>query len=187
MTQVAERTRGDVRWPVLLATFVVVLGLALVVQPVLGDSALLLLAGLPLAPAVLLWVPATRLLTSALAGLVAAALLYVVLWIAAAPTGFPSPYFGSPTAELNEVYGDPGSARLEVGVGTCGQDPVVTAEEQGRGGSSEIRLSSNEKVPRGGSDDCQDVSIVTLREPWNNRRVVDAATGEELEVRTDGD
>lgn len=82
-------------------------------------------------------------------------------------------------APVTEVYVRPDDRQLEVGVGTCNQDPQVTAVET----EAEVRLSSNEVLPRGASNDCQDVDIVTLDAPLGERKVIDEASGDEVRVR----
>lgn len=82
-------------------------------------------------------------------------------------------------APITEAYVRPDGAQLEVSVGTCNQDPRVTAVET----AEEVRLSSNEKLPRGGSNDCQDFDLVTLSAPLGDRPVVDEATGKEVRDR----
>ena len=184
MTQVVQapssaRSRGLTA----VISGLVVFGAGVAVQPVLEPP--------PLAPVLLsAFVGASVLLLllssgrgwghpiSAALGAVIAGLVYVVLWIAAAPTGFPSNTFGSSDAEILEVFLAPDGTRLEVGVGTCNQDPNVTAVET----ADEVRLSSNEKVPRGDSADCADADNVMLEQPLGERKVIDEATGKVLQV-----
>jgi hypothetical protein len=82
-------------------------------------------------------------------------------------------------APVTEVYVRPDDRQLEVGVGTCNQDPRVTAVET----DDEVRLSSNEVLPRGAGNDCQDIDIVTLDTPLGDRKVIDEASGDEVRVR----
>lgn len=79
-----------------------------------------------------------------------------------------------------EAYGDPGSTHLELGVDTCNRHPKVTAVES----ADEVRLTvTADKASRGGADDCQDGAHVTLKQPLDDRRVVDDATGEVIDVQ----
>lgn len=82
-------------------------------------------------------------------------------------------------APVTEVYVRPDDRQLEVGVDTCNQDPQVTVVET----EDEVRLSSNETLPRGAGDDCLDNDIVTLDVPLGDRTVIDEATGDEVRVR----
>ena len=171
------------RWPMVLISGLVSLGVAVVVQPVVQSPPLALVLLVTLTVLLVLLVRLRSLrrwshLISACVGVVAAVMAYLVLWVIAAPTGFPSGTFGSPDAPITLVYADPGSTRLEVGVGTCLQDPQVTAVET----ADEVRLSSNEKLPRGDSGDCADSSFVILAEPLGDRTVLDEATGKVVEV-----
>ncbi|QLQ10309.1 MAG: hypothetical protein HZY75_07820 [Nocardioidaceae bacterium] len=114
-------------------------------------------------------------------GVVAAGVIYLALWSLSALTGA-SPFgFGPSQAPILAVYGDPGSNKLVVDVGTCRQDPQVTASES----ATEIRLSSNEKRVDDGLD-CGDSASVVLKEPLGNRAVIDEATDQLLEVRPAG-
>jgi hypothetical protein len=103
------------------------------------------------------------------------ALAYVGSRVLADLTGF-----GSRDAPITEAYvTDRDSTRLDVGVGTCNQDPQVTAVET----ADEVRLSSNEEFPRGDSDACADYDVVALIRPLGDRTVIDEATGDVVDVR----
>jgi hypothetical protein len=82
-------------------------------------------------------------------------------------------------APITGVYVRSDGRQLEVGVGTCNQDPQVTVVET----EGEVRLSSNEVLPRGGSNDCLDHDNVTLDSPLGDRIVIDEASGDEVRVR----
>lgn len=90
-------------------------------------------------------------------------------WRVIAPEGAP----------ITGVHVRPDGRHLDVGVGTCNQDPQVTAVET----DNEVRLSSNEVLPRGGSDECMDNDSVTLKTPLGDRVVIDEATGNAVRVR----
>ena len=185
MSQVVQAPQPlRTRWLVAVVLGLTLFGVAVGVQPVIRPLILPLLAGLPAALVLLIAagrVPALRRwssFTAACIGVVAAALAYVVLYVMAAPTGFPSRTFGSPDAEISVVYVVPGTTELEVEVDTCNQDPHVTARET----ANEVRLRSNEKVPRGASGGCADGDRVTLDRPLGDRIVIDEATGKAVEV-----
>lgn len=82
-------------------------------------------------------------------------------------------------APITGVYLRPDGRELEVGVGTCNQSPQVTAVET----ADEVRLSSNEVLSRGGSDECLDNDTLTLEAPLGDRIVIDEATGDAVRVR----
>jgi hypothetical protein len=93
--------------------------------------------------------------------------------------GLPLAACGSETLVVNEIYGDPTSTQLEMGVSTCNRDPWVEIEET----SDEVRLTVHaEETSDTGSGDCQDGVKVTLEAPLGTRTVVDTATDEALEV-----
>ena len=81
---------------------------------------------------------------------------------------------------VTEAYGDPGSTDLALGISTCNRHPKVTAIESG----DEVRLKvTADKASGGGADACQDGAHVTLKQPLDDRRVVDDATGEVIDVQ----
>ena len=173
--------RSRVRWGLLLLWSALALGALILTQPVLGSMllALGLLCGLALA--LVFTGRATRRGSrgaAVMSGALVGALAYVALWVAAAETGFPGNWFGAPDAQVTAVYGEPGSTRLEVSVGTCNQEPRVTAVETGR----TVRIVTNEKVPRHSSGDCMDSDVIELEQPLGNRVVVDDSTGVQIEV-----
>lgn len=80
---------------------------------------------------------------------------------------------------LNEVFGEPGSAELELGVNTCNQNPRAEVEET----VTEVRISMvADEIDGDGAGDCSDGTRVTLDEPLRDREVIDNATGESVEV-----
>ena len=76
-----------------------------------------------------------------------------------------------------EVFGTADSAELEVSVSTCNAEPAVSAAES----SSEVRLTVRARQGRTGPE-CRDYALVRLDAPLGDRTVVDAASGEALEV-----
>jgi hypothetical protein len=76
-----------------------------------------------------------------------------------------------------EVFGTASSAELEVSVSTCNAEPAVSAAES----SSEVRLTVRARQGRTRTE-CQDHAWVRLDAPLGDRTVVDAASGEALEV-----
>lgn len=181
IARVEGSTESRLSWGTAGLSAVLVLGVLVVIQPALGWSPWGLVALLLL---LLLFVLARRVgkqspaLLAVAAGVALGGLAYVVLWITAASTGFPSNWFGSSDAPITAVYVEPGSKRLEVSVGTCNQQPQVTAIET----TEKVRLRSNEKVPRGSVDDCLDSDVVELDRPLGSRVVIDDATGEQIQV-----
>ena len=75
------------------------------------------------------------------------------------------------------VFGSADSTRLNVGVSTCNAEPVVTATET----SSEVRLVVHIRTRQSGTE-CLDGAFVDLSEPLGDRAVIDAETGETLEL-----
>jgi len=80
------------------------------------------------------------------------------------------------TGTVLEVYGDPGSARLELSIDSCNQGPEAEVHET----TTEVSLDVTVNDAGSSSDDCLDNVTVTLAEPLGDRRVI--ANGEHIAV-----
>ena len=90
---------------------------------------------------------------------------------------------GDTQVRIAEVGGEPGSARLGLGVASCNADPRVEVEET----ATQVRLGAFIRRPGllAAQDDCRDSVAVTLRSPLDGRVVVDTASGEVLVPTTE--
>jgi hypothetical protein len=77
---------------------------------------------------------------------------------------------------IREVYGEPSSRSLELGINTCNADLSVDVEEI----AEEVRLLVH--AENNTTADCRDGMRVTLDDALGSRRVIDDRTGEELRV-----
>lgn len=77
-----------------------------------------------------------------------------------------------------EVHGDAASTELVVSIDSCNQHPKVEADET----PTEVRLRVTADAETG--DDCIDIRTVTLNVPLGDRKVIDGASGDNLEVRS---
>lgn len=87
-------------------------------------------------------------------------------------------------AMLFEVFGEPDSRKVELGVNTCNKNPqaeVVATE-------AEVRIAIVFETREGdtGSGDCADSVKIVLDEPLGSRTVIDDATGEEVKILEPG-
>lgn len=96
--------------------------------------------------------------------------------VAAALAGLVLAGCGSSTIEIVEVFADPTSTRLELSVDSCLADPTVEAKETDR----EVRLTVTGDEASG--NDCLDSASVTLSKPLGDREVIDASTGESVQL-----
>ena len=74
------------------------------------------------------------------------------------------------------AYGLADSTRLELSVDTCGAEISVDVEET----ADEVRILA--ETEGGEKAECLDSTVVALDEPLGDRRVVDASTGDEVEL-----
>lgn len=86
---------------------------------------------------------------------------------------------GGEEPRILNIYGAPESTGLELVIDTCNQKPQVEIAES----PDEIHLTvTAAKVEGNGRNDCADNAEVNLAEPLGDRRVIDNATGESLDV-----
>ena len=84
---------------------------------------------------------------------------------------------GSDTPRVTEARGERGSTRLVLTADTCNAHPSAEVEES----ATEVRVLLRASRSWGDAD-CADSVAVDLATPLGARTVVDAATGERLEV-----
>jgi len=80
------------------------------------------------------------------------------------------------TGRVLEVYGDPGSAQVEVSIDSCNQSPEVEVHET----TTEVSLEATVDEAGSTGDDCLDSATLTLAAPLGDRRVI--ANGEQITV-----
>jgi hypothetical protein len=80
------------------------------------------------------------------------------------------------TGTVLEVYGDPGSTRVEVSIDSCNQNPEVEVHET----TTEVSLDVTVDEAGSSGDDCLDNVTVTLAESLGDRRVI--TNGEHIAV-----
>lgn len=124
----------------------------------------------------------TRMMALGFTGMIAASLL------AACGNDRHTDHVPTPTPEetvtqipINELYGLPWERQLEMGVGSCNNNPSVEAVET----QDEVQLTVTIIEEPSGLD-CQDGVEITLEKPLGDRRVRDTLTGEVLELRALG-
>ncbi len=78
-----------------------------------------------------------------------------------------------------EVFADPRSPRLEVSVNTCNQNPIVLMDESA---TRIVVTVEADEVEGSGRNDCRDGVEATLAQPLGDREIIDAATGEAVDV-----
>lgn len=74
----------------------------------------------------------------------------------------------------------PDGVTIEFGVDTCNADPDASVVE------SDTRVEVSITAKNDTTDDCRDHLIISLDSPLEGRELVDASTGETLEVRLAG-
>lgn len=87
---------------------------------------------------------------------------------------------GTTTVPITAVYGEPTSTSLELAVGTCNAQLKATLDET----ASTVKVNvEQEDTGEESGVDCQDALNVELSTPLAGRKVVDASTGETVEVQ----
>ena len=84
---------------------------------------------------------------------------------------------GADSPRITEVRGAHDSMRLVLTADTCNAHPSASVEES----TTEVRVLLRASRSWGDAD-CEDSVVVTLATPLGPRTVVDAATGEQVEV-----
>jgi hypothetical protein len=98
-----------------------------------------------------------------------------ILWVVVLACGVAS--CGADGTRIVDAYGLPDSSSLELSIDTCGATvKSVDVEET----AEEVRISV--ETEGGEGPECLDSTVAELDEPLGDRRVVDASTGNEVEV-----
>ncbi|MBT8193807.1 MAG: hypothetical protein KJP22_10430 [Acidimicrobiia bacterium] len=84
--------------------------------------------------------------------------------------------YSDPAFIDDEIYVSPDGLLLNIGIGSCNADIVVTVEET----ATEVIVTPS--VENDSGDDCADGFLVTLAKPLGERTVVDGRNGETFDA-----